>query len=357
MFAALGKFNYSHRKWIVAVSVVVFLLAVVFGTGAIDRLKPGGFEDENSESFVAKELLAKELGQGQSNLFVVFSSGHLAVDDPRFQSAVEEALAPLAQDEAVARVDTFYTTGSPTFVSEDGTETFAVVGLTQDVDTASDDFPRLRSLLSSEELEINVTGPPAANREIQDKAESDLQRAELFAFPIVAILLVLILGSLVAASLPLAMGILLLCRLLPKGGWIARWPMAFFIGVFAGIRLIGHLDGDFVIQIGATIDDIQTLMPHNKTMAVAGIIKAGLIVTCVLSGLVYFLFSVEHKGIVGKTAKVGIWFLMITFGAGFGFTVMGRIALLASRFEFLVDDWLWIIDPRMVRTLEAAAGG
>jgi RND superfamily putative drug exporter len=57
-------------------------------------------------------------------------------------------------------------------------------------------------------LEINVTGQPAADREIQDKAESDLQRAELFAFPIVAILLVLILGSLVAASLPLAMGVL-----------------------------------------------------------------------------------------------------------------------------------------------------
>lgn len=156
---------------------------------------------------------------------------------------------------------------------------------------------------------------------------------------------------------PLALGILLLCRLLPKGGWIARWPMAFFIGVFAGLRLVAFLDGDFVKQIGATIDDVQTLMPHNKTMAVAGIIKAGLIVICVLSGLVYFLFSVEHKGIVGKTAKVGIWFLMITFGAGFGFTVMGRIALLASRFEFLVDDWLWIIDPRMVRTVEAAVGG
>ena len=208
MFAALGKFNYSYRKWIVAVSVLVFLVAVVFGSSAIDRLKPGGFEDKNSESFVAKELLEEELGQGQSNLFVVFSSGHLAVDDPRFQSAVEEALAPLAQDGAVARVDTFYTTGSPTFVSEDGTKTFALVGLTQDVDAASEDFPRLRSLLSSEELEINVTGQPAADREIQDQAESDLQRAELFAFPIVAILLVFVLGSLVAASLPLAMGVL-----------------------------------------------------------------------------------------------------------------------------------------------------
>ncbi|HIM61442.1 MAG TPA: MMPL family transporter [Dehalococcoidia bacterium] len=149
-----------------------------------------------------------ELGQGQSNLFVVFSGGGTTVDDLGFQTAVEEALEPLAQDATVAGVATFYTTGSPAFVSEDRTKTFAVVGLVHDADAASEDFPRLRALLFSEELEINVTGEPAAAREIQDKAESDLQRAELFAFPIVAILLVLILGSLVAASLPQAMGVL-----------------------------------------------------------------------------------------------------------------------------------------------------
>ncbi len=48
MFARLGKYTYSYRKWIVAVSVAVFLVAVVFGSGAIDRLKPGGFEDESA---------------------------------------------------------------------------------------------------------------------------------------------------------------------------------------------------------------------------------------------------------------------------------------------------------------------
>ena len=37
--------------------------------------------------------------------------------------------------------------------------------------------------------------------------------------------------------------------------------------------------------------------------------------------------------------------MMITFGAAFGYTVMGRIALLAIRLEFLFDDWLWLIDP------------
>jgi hypothetical protein len=56
--------------------------------------------------------------------------------------------------------------------------------------------------------------------------------------------------------------------------------------------------------------------------------------------LVYFFFSLEHKGVVGKTARVGVWFLMITFGAAFGFTVMGRITLLVGRFDFLFNDWL-----------------
>ena len=60
----------------------------------------------------------------------------------------------------------------------------------------------------------------------------------------------------------------------------------------------------------------------------------------VLSVLTYFFFSLEHKGAVGKTARVGVWFLMITFGSAFGLTVMGRITLLAQRFEFLFTDWL-----------------
>ena len=55
---------------------------------------------------------------------------------------------------------------------------------------------------------------------------------------------------------------------------------------------------------------------------------------------------------MGKTAKLGSWVLMITFGAAFGFTVMGRIALLAIRLEFLFDDWLWLIDPMGKRVID-----
>ena len=84
---------------------------------------------------------------------------------------------------------------------------------------------------------------------------------------------------------------------------------------------------------------------ENGAFDVWGSLRNVLLVGGVLAGLVYFFFSFEHKGFVGKTAKVGIWILMVTFGAAFGYTVMGRIALLAIRLEFLFDDWLWLIDP------------
>jgi len=58
---------------------------------------------------------------------------------------------------------------------------------------------------------------------------------------------------------------------------------------------------------------------------------------------VYFFFSMEHKGAVGKTARAGIFVLMVTFGAAFGLTVMGRITLLSERFDFLFKDWLHLL--------------
>ena len=142
---------------------------------------------------------------------------------------------------------------------------------------------------------------------------------------------------------PLVLGVMLLWRLSPKGGWISRWPLAFFIGVFCGIRLIGFIHADFFSQIRNSIVPVVVL--ENGSFDFWGSLRNVLLIGGVLCGLVYFFFSFEHKGFVGKTAKVGIWVLMITFGAAFGYTVMGRIALLAIRLEFLFDDWLWLIDP------------
>lgn len=141
---------------------------------------------------------------------------------------------------------------------------------------------------------------------------------------------------------PLILGIMLLMRLSPKGNWIARWPLAFIIGATAGLRLIGFIQADFLNQVRISIVPLVVI---GERIQWGPTIANVIMLLSVLSCLVYFFFSIEHKGVVGKVARVGIWVLMITFGAAFGFTVMGRIALLAIRFEFLFDDWLWLIDP------------
>ena len=143
--------------------------------------------------------------------------------------------------------------------------------------------------------------------------------------------------------IPLVLGVMLLWRLAPKGGWISRWPLAFIIGTMAGLRLVGFFQADFTSQISNSILPLAVMEDGSYDFWAS--VRNILIVLGILACLVYFFFSFEHKGAVGQVARVGIWVLMITFGAAFGYTVMGRIALLAIRFEFLFDDWLWLIDP------------
>lgn len=151
---------------------------------------------------------------------------------------------------------------------------------------------------------------------------------------------------------PLILGVMLVWRLSPKGSWISRWPLAFIIGTTAGLRLISFLHANFLAQISNSI--VPLIVMEGGQVDIAESVRSLVLIVGILSCLVYFFFSFEHKGAVGKTAKLGIWFLMITFGAGFGYTVMGRIALLAIRLEFLFDDWLWLIDPSNARILFSA---
>ncbi len=149
--------------------------------------------------------------------------------------------------------------------------------------------------------------------------------------------------------IPLILGIMLLWRLAPKGSWISRWSLAYIIGTTAGLRLYAYLSSDFVTQIRSTV--IPLVQPSYDSQS--GALQWGqtiylslnniLVLAGVVCALLYFFFSVEHRGLVGKASRIGVWVLMVTFGAGFGYTVMGRIALLVGRFEFLVGDWLNLV--------------
>lgn len=126
---------------------------------------------------------------------------------------------------------------------------------------------------------------------------------------------------------PGALALLLFTRFLPRGGWLARWPVAIYIGVYAAINLQQYVQGDILPQAQATIVPLRNL---GNIVIVAG----------TLATLSYFFFSREHRGALGVSARVGIWFLMVSFGAAFGTTVMSRMSLLIARMYFLIHEWL-----------------
>jgi hypothetical protein len=129
--------------------------------------------------------------------------------------------------------------------------------------------------------------------------------------------------------IPFILGIFMLLRLVPKLGWLARWAIAYIVGMAAGLRFYGYLNSDVLIQIKSSAIDFTTDW--------GTIINALVLFIGTLTGLIYFFYSTEHKGVVGRLSRIGIYFLMIKFGATFGFAVMGRISLLIGQFNYLTD--------------------
>jgi hypothetical protein len=136
---------------------------------------------------------------------------------------------------------------------------------------------------------------------------------------------------------PGILAVFMLLRFFPKLSWLSRWSLGFVVGMYAGVNTTGFAQGDFVAQLHATV---TTPLTQGGWLAIA--LNATAIVG-VIATLVYFFFSKEHRGPIGGAARLGIWFLMVAFGASFGYTVMGRVSLLIGRMTFLLRDWLHLM--------------
>ena len=149
--------------------------------------------------------------------------------------------------------------------------------------------------------------------------------------------------------IPLILGIMMIMKLFPKVGWMSRWPLAFIVGSYSGYHLITYLQSNAVEQVRATlvpfiqIESWKSLFTNPGVMTFLNAIAIPVVIVGVITGVIYFFFSKEHKGVFGGLARIGVWFLMIAFGASFGYTVMARISLLIGRMYFLLHNWLHLI--------------
>ncbi len=133
---------------------------------------------------------------------------------------------------------------------------------------------------------------------------------------------------------PGLLGVLLYMRYLPKSGWIARYALAIYVAYYIGLDFTRRLHGEVLPQLARAIVPLSKFDAH--TFFVSLVFAIG-----VFSVLIYFFFSKEQDRVTRGIARVGIYFLMVSFGAAFGFTVMGRVALLIGRLNFLILDWIY----------------
>jgi len=130
---------------------------------------------------------------------------------------------------------------------------------------------------------------------------------------------------------PVILGVMMWFRLSPKLAYLSRYALGFYVGISTGIFIPLAFKTGVFLQVEGTIQPVHGLWAGiNFTLALIGVIVS----------LIYFFFSKPHTGWLGGASKLGIFTLMIGFGAGFGLTVMGRVALLSQRVIFLRDFFI-----------------
>ncbi|ASO23171.1 RND superfamily putative drug exporter [Actinoalloteichus hoggarensis] len=207
MFARWGAAVHRARWTVLISTLVITILGGFWGIGVFDRLTQGGYDDPNSEASAAAAVAAGAL-EGQAGDVVVMyrpSEGR-SLDDPEVAAAIMENLADLPSEQVESAVS-YWHTGMPQFVSDDGTVGLAVIGLVgEDDDEKLTAYEEIAEDLIVDEVSTQVAGGVVAEHAIGHRAEQDLIAAEIVSLPIVLLLLIVIFGGVVAASLPVVVG-------------------------------------------------------------------------------------------------------------------------------------------------------
>jgi len=135
---------------------------------------------------------------------------------------------------------------------------------------------------------------------------------------------------------PIILGAMIFSIFTTKWSWVIKYPLAFYVGAWSGIAIPLSFEASIFKQLESTV--LTPNVMHGWAILSYIIMFVGVVAT-----LIYFFFSKEHKGAIGKTARIGIIYIMIALGASFGYTVMARISLLIGRMQFLLHNWLGLI--------------
>ncbi|HVE98472.1 MAG TPA: MMPL family transporter [Mycobacteriales bacterium] len=210
MLARIGDIAARRHRVVLVVAALLFVAAAVLGRGVADRLSLGGFEDQGAESTRAREILDEHFA-GQPNLvLLVEPRDGASVDDPAVAAAGRALTEELAAEPGIAGAVSYWSLGGPPPLrSRTGDSAIVLAVIEGGDDVVAVRAEELVPAYTREDGVVRVRpgGLAAIFDEIGRVIEGDAVRAEAVALPLTLLLLVLVFGSVVAASLPLAIGI------------------------------------------------------------------------------------------------------------------------------------------------------
>ncbi|WP_367133916.1 MMPL family transporter [Saccharothrix sp. HUAS TT1] len=194
MFAKWGSLAHRRRWAVLITTAVLAVVGGIWGLGVFDRLSQGGYEAPTSEAARANEVAQDAFGRQGGDVLVVYDTA-----DPAQLAKIADQLADLPAD-AVLKVQ-------PPFPSPEGGKSLVVITLRSgDSNTQLKQYEQIADQLPVDGLQAQVGGLVPTQKAISDMSASDLTKAEAVSLPIVLLLLVVIFGGLVAASLPVLVG-------------------------------------------------------------------------------------------------------------------------------------------------------
>jgi uncharacterized membrane protein YdfJ with MMPL/SSD domain len=324
MFTRWGAFVYRFRRIFVIGSVAFALALAFFGVSASSHLSSGGWLDTTSESAKVDERLAAEFGGGKSSIIALFRSTTAGADAtaPAFQAAIAQTLAPLAGDSDVAGIVGYAQTRDSRFISTDGSATYVVVQLNATDEQSVDLVAGIRAKLSAPAgFNYQLTGYGPITKDAAVLSEQDLARAETVSLPIVALILIFVFASLVAAAMPLLVAGLAIPTTLGLIYFVSRQieMSVYVINIATMLGLALSIDYSLFMVSRFREELARGRTPGEaveKAVATSGkaVAFSGFAVAIGLSGLLLFKSSaISSIGVAGSLVVIGTLVYALTF--------------------------------------------
>lgn len=210
MLRRLATLIVSFPRRVLAVAVALLVLSAIFGAGVSEHLKVGGFDDPGSESAQAERFLEAEFGTASPNLVLQVTARSGDVNTPDVAAAAQQLRRSITAEPDITEVASYWVANSPELRSNDGRSALLLLHVGGNPEHAARRTHTLVEALPSDDpaIEVVAGGKLGLADAIEQQVADDLLLAESIAVPATLVLLVVAFGSVVAALLPLTLGVI-----------------------------------------------------------------------------------------------------------------------------------------------------